>query len=101
MIYQKVSSLHNTNLSPVGDHIPRDCLLSVDPELPRLSDFPSAAVPHSVRSWLVSPTNLCKLDWANPVNTQIPEIRICIPLGGGALLYHAEDSSSILTNVCA
>ena len=83
MVYQKVSSLHNTNLSPVGAHIPRDCFLSVDPELPSLSDFPSASVPHSVCSRLVSPSNLGKLDWANLVNTQIPEIRICIPLGGG------------------
>lgn len=83
MIYQKVSSLHNTNLSPVGDHIAHDCLLSVNAEHPHLSDFLSAAVPHSVCSRLVSPTNLCKLDWPNPVNTQILEIRMCISLGGG------------------
>lgn len=100
MIYQKVSSLHNINLSPVGDHVPRDCLLSVNPEHPCLSDFTSAAVPHPVCSWLVSPMNLCKLDWANPVNTQILEIRMYISLEG-ALLYHPESSSSILTNICA
>lgn len=63
MIYQKVSSLNNTNLSPVGDHIPCGCLPpSVKPEDQQLSDLLSAAEPHSAWGWKVSSKNLYKLD---------------------------------------